>query len=232
MLANPKISSDWNTWTVMVIAGLLIVLQNLLQFKSANHIEASVQGVVQKFRLIWVLIFGVMFLHEGFSWQKIAGTLLTVLAGLILVKKMKRPKSINGIVLTLASTFFYGLVIVLFKFLFESFNFQSLTFFIFFIPAVINLMIMPEAGKKIIKLMKEDILFVTIACILGAFANLAMNQALVIGEASRVIVIIEAFLVITLIGEHFVLKEKENTLIKCIAVSLVIAGAVLIKLAP
>jgi hypothetical protein len=48
------------------------------------------------------------------------------------------------------------------------------------------------------------------ACGLGGLANLAMNQGLATGEASSVLAVIEAFLVLTLVGERVVLKEKEQ----------------------
>lgn len=89
---------------------------------------------------------------------------------------------------------------------------------------------MPDAANRIIQLARNDGYPVIIACILGAFANLAMNYALSIGEASKVLVIIESFLVITLIGEHLVLKEKTFLLTKIVTVILAIIGAILMRL--
>jgi uncharacterized membrane protein len=57
-----------------------------------------------------------------------------------------------------------------------------------------------------------------------------MNYALSLGEASKTLVIIESFLVVTLIGEHLFLKERDSLSVKIIAVILATLGAVLIRL--
>lgn len=225
-----KATSSVTMWVFMLIVGVLVVIQNFLVLKATNFLEASLQGVILKFRLVWVFIFGVIILHETFSLSKTIGTILVILSGILLINKYNKPKSIKGIIFSLGSTLLFGIVIICYKFLFKDFNSQTLTFFIFLIPTIINLIIMPNSVHRVFKLAKEDGLFVIFACTLGAFANLAMNYALSIGEASKVLVIIEAFLIITLIGEHLFLKERNHILIKIITVVIVIIGAILIRL--
>lgn len=230
MLSSFKVAHSYSLWIVLFVVGVLIVLQNFLIFKSTNFLEQSVQGIITKFRLVWVFIFGIFILAESFSIMKFTGTILTLIAGILLVHKFKKKQSIQGIVLAFSSTFFYAIVIILYKFLFKEFNSASLTFFIFIIPATINLVIIPNSIKRIIVMMKENTWPVIISCGLGAFTNLTMNYALTLGEASKVLVIIEAFLIFTLVGEHFILKEKDHLLTKIIAMIIVIIGAILIRL--
>ena len=52
-----------------------------------------------------------------------------------------------------------------------------------------------------------------------------------LGDAASVVVITEAFLVLVLVGEHIVLKEKEQAWVKAAAVVLATVGAVLIQTA-
>jgi len=229
MLTNIKIGMTITPWLIMLLVGLLIVTQNFLYMASAKYVAPSISGSITKFRLVWVMIIGIIILHESSSPLKIAGTLLTVFSGIIVIKNFSKPKDIRGIIYSLGATIFYATVIILYKFLFSSFNSQSLTFFIFLIPALINLVIMPNAIKRIRGLIKSNYKSVIAACIFGALANLAMNQALSIGEAGKVLVLIESFLVVTLIGEHLVLKEKKNLLTKVIAVISATAGAILIR---
>ncbi len=231
MLTRFQIAATLKPWLILLIVGLLIVAQNFLYFRSSNFIEASVNGTIIKFRLVWVFFIGVILLNESFSWAKAAGTLLTVAAGMLLTaKRLRHRQSLIGIGLAFASTFFYATVIYFYKSLFTTFNSQSLTFFIFFFPVIINILVMPNAFSRILSLIKSDTLPVALACSLGGFANLSMNHALSIGEASRVLVIIESFLVVTLVGEHFWLKDRENFPQKLFAVLCAIAGAILIQL--
>lgn len=131
----------------------------------------------------------------------------------------------------LISTLFASAIIVLSKHLLGSFNAVSLTFFATFLPAtIINFALMPSARTRIKKLFRSDWRVVLLACSFGAFANLALNQALYLHEASSVVIISEVFLVLVLAGEHILLKEKEQILIKLLSVLLAISGAVLIQM--
>jgi drug/metabolite transporter (DMT)-like permease len=231
MLMNLKVATHFTGWALMILVGFLIVLQNFLNFKSANTLEASVGGSITKFRLVWVFLLGIIVLHEQSSWLKLIGTLTTVLAGVIILNKFRKPSSLTGVAFAFTATIVYGIIILLYKYLFSSFNTAGLTFFIFFIPAVLNLLIMPHALSRIKMMLREQRVPVILACGFGGFANLAMNQSLAIGEVSKALVIIEAFLVITLIGEHIFLKEKSQLLTKAVAVGLATVGAILIRLA-
>lgn len=218
-------------WFIMTLVGLLIVGQNYLNFRSTNYLEASIQGAITKFRLLWVLIIGILFLGESLSILKIIGTLLTVSAGLIIYLKSTKKQSKLGISYAFSATLVYAVVIWLYKLLFTSFNSATLTFFIFAIPAILNLIIMPDSIRRIKDMWHNQGKNVFIASFFGGLANLAMNHALSIGEASKVLVIIEAFLIILLVGEHIFLKERENLIKKIIAVLLATVGAVLIRMA-
>lgn len=231
LLSGIKVPFTWQPWGLALLVGLLIVGQNFLNFKSTNFIEASINGAITKFRLVWVFILSLVILGEGFSWLKLLGTLLTVGAGLVIIHKIKRPKSSLGVLLAFGATIFYAIVIILYKYLLASFNSVSLTFFVTFLPAVLlNLLLMPHAFTRVKKMFQENWLFVSVACVFGALANLALNQGLAMGEASKVLVIIEAFLVLTLVGEHFFLKEKDYLWVKIAAVLFATIGAILIRL--
>lgn len=230
MLTNIKVPTNLSSWFLMLLVGILIVIQNLFNFASAKYLPPSISGSITKFRLIWVMLLGIIILEESSSFLKIIGTLLTVISGIIVMKKFSKPRDLKGIYYALAATIFYAVVIILYKFLFAFFNSQSLTFFIFFIPMLINLIIMPNSIKRVARLATTDFKTVFISCFLGGLANLAMNEGLLLGEASKVLVLIESFLIVSLIGEHIFLKEKENLVTKIIAVILATFGAVLIRL--
>ncbi len=231
MLANPKIPHTLTPWLLAALVGILIVCNNLLMFKTFNYLEASLSGALLKFKLVWIFMLSVIFLGTPFSWDKLLGTLLATSAGVVIIHNIRRPKSLTGVAYVVSATLFNAAVIILFKYLLTYFSPASLTFYpTFLLPALINLALMPNARARIKRIYKEDGKMLTFACALGAFANLALNKSLSLGEATSVLVIIEAFLVVTLVGEHIFLKEKEQVWVKIAAVALATAGAILIRL--
>jgi uncharacterized membrane protein len=89
---------------------------------------------------------------------------------------------------------------------------------------------MPNSIKRVTDMAKNSGKMVLIATFFGGLANLAMNHALSLGEVTQPLVIIEAFLIIVLVGEHFFLKERKETTRKIVAVILATIGAVLIRM--
>lgn len=230
MLSDLKLATNAPFWLLMVVTGGLVSLFNYLSLKSNNYLEASILGAMSKLRLLWVLLLGILFLGESLTTMKVLGTMLTLMAGLLIYSKAKSMGSKLGVALAFIAAVLYAVIIALIKVLYSEFNAVSLTFFIFALPTVINFAIMPNATHRIREMAKLQGKVVLVAAITGSLATLAMNQALLIGEASRVLVIIEAFLIVVLVGEHIFLKETDRLLNKLIAVLLATIGAILIQI--
>lgn len=230
MLANPEVPGSIGPWLLAGVIGVLIVCHNLLIFKASHYLEASLVGALAKLRLVWIFALGILVLGTTFFWSQLFGILLAILAGLVIIHRFQRPESMTGVALVISSTVFAALIIILTKHLLGPFNVVSLTFFATFLPAtVLNFILMPRAGSRIVALFRDDWRVVLLTCSFGAVANLALNQALSLHDASSVVIISEVFLVLVLAGEHILLKEQEQLWIKLLSIVLAIAGAVLIQ---
>jgi drug/metabolite transporter (DMT)-like permease len=230
MLAEPKMPTTLGPWVLMFVVGILITTQNYFSFKANNHLSASVIGIVTKFRLVWVFLLSVIVFREDLIQPKLIGLVVTLLAGVILLANSSAIQKNIGIIYTLTATFFYAIVITLYHYLFTDFNSQTLTFFIFIFPVLINLVIMPNRFSRIKAIMVQYKTPLIIACVLGGAANLAMNYALATGDATKTLVTIEACLILTLIGESVILKEHQDLTRKIIATVFAVAGAVIMRL--
>jgi drug/metabolite transporter (DMT)-like permease len=230
MLASPVLPDSIGPWLGALLVGLLIVGNNLLLFKAANHIGASVIGTVFKLKFVWIFALSIILLGDTFEWTKLGGVALTIAAGLLIMHRFKRPpKDGAGVSLVLMATVLNALIIIASKYLLDSFNAASLTFFASFLPAlVLNFILMPNARSRIGSMFAADWKVVFGICAIGAMANLALNQALSLHDATSVIIISEVFLVLVLAGEHLVLKEKEQLWVKLGSIVLAIAGATMI----
>jgi drug/metabolite transporter (DMT)-like permease len=217
-------------WFLLIFIGFLIVTQNYLSFSASNYIEASISGAITKFRILWVFILGLIFSQELLTINKTIGIICTLGAGLLIIGTIPKSHSWKGSMFAITATVVYAIVILLYKPLFTIISSNVLTFFIFFIPAVLNLLLMPNSIPRIKKYMKTNPRIIILTCIVGGLANLTMNYALSIGESSKVLVIIESFLVMVLCGEQLFLKEKSYVWQKIAAVFLATAGAIMMRI--
>jgi len=217
-------------WVLLTIIGLLIVIQNYLNFTSSNFIEASLSGSISKFRILWVFLLGLLFSQEILTMNKTIGIICTIGAGLLIIGAIPKSYSLKGSLYALCATIVYAIVILLYKPLFSVMSSNTLTFFIFLIPAILNILIMPDSIQRIQKYISKNPRVIIITSVIGGCANLSMNYALSLGESSKVLVIIEAFLVVVLVGEHFIMKERSFLWQKIIAVLLATSGAILMSI--
>ena len=229
-LTNFKIPESWLPWGVMVLVGGGVVLHNWLSFRASNFLEASVVGTLTKARLVWVLLLSALFLGERLTSLNILGTAVTIASSWILLGQFKNMNRGKGVVFILAATVIYSLLTITTKYLLNFYSPSTMTFFIFLVPAVLNFIVMPNAWERIYTLFTTQSKQVALACVTGGLANIAMFQAFSLGSPTAVIVIIEAFLVVTLIGEQVILKETQFWQKKVIAVTLAVVGAILLTL--
>jgi drug/metabolite transporter (DMT)-like permease len=231
MLASPVVPTSIMPWLGALLVGLLIVGNNLFLFKAANSIEASLIGALFKVKFVWIFGLSIVLLGSAFEWTKLAGVAFTIAAGLVIVHRFKRPGSSAGIYLVLMATVLNALLIIMSKYLLDYFNPGSLTFFVSFLPAlVLNFVLMPRASSRIKSMFTSDWKVVFGICAVGAVANLVLNLALSLHDATSVMIISEVSLVLVLAGEHILLKEKEQLWVKLGSIVLAIAGAILIQL--
>ncbi len=230
MVGNFQAPNTWSLWLLMVLTACLVVFHNFLNYTALKHISASVHGTFYKFRLVWALLIGIVLTLESWQLLTVFGVALTVAAGVLLVWQKGERFSMTGIAFVLGSGVVNAVAFTLYKFLFDSFSVETLTFLTFFIPAVVNVLVIPRFGQRIKGFGSTMWLSVILACSFGAFANLAINTSINMGEVTSTLVIVEAFLILVLAGEHLFLKERAGMLKKTIAVLLAVIGAICILL--
>ena len=178
-----------------------------------------------KLRLVWVYILGALFLNEPATPVKLIGISLIIAAAFFVFHKFKQKNSLKGIILVLVASIFNAAGITLVKYLLGFFNSVSLTFFAGFLAsAVINMLIMPRFVDRATIIIKERGKLIFLSAGLGGFANLLFNKAWELGAATRVVLVVEASLIIPWFGESIILHETSRLWVKVIAVMLVESG--------
>jgi len=230
MLYSPHFSRELKLWGLVVLASALIVVHNFFSFRAFSYVSSSIAGAITKFRLIWILVFGILFLNETLSVLKVIGTLVTIAAGMVLVRQFRAKDGLKGITFAFSATIVYGTVITLYSVLFDGFSVPTLTFLTFAIPAVLNYVLMSHSFIRAKKQIKQKPFLTLISIAFATFGNLTMNMALSRGEQSKVVLIAESSLALVLLMEIVLLNEREKLRSKIIAIILVLTGVLLVHL--
>jgi drug/metabolite transporter (DMT)-like permease len=227
-----KIPTTIVPWLILIFVCGIITLHNFFSFGAQSYISPSIQGSLNKFRLLWIFLLSLIFLSAEFTWFKMLGVIFTFLAGIVLSGVIKKPDSIKGALYTIISTIIYAFIIILYDVLLQDFSVFFLTFTVFFIPALMNFLIMKSPVRRLKEYIFKDLKMLIIGAVTGGIANIFMNFSISITEDPTVaIVIIEASLIILLAGEIIILRENKNFWMKSLSVIFAVLGAVFIRVA-
>lgn len=231
-LASPRIPAvveNLDVWLLALLAVILLVAHNALAFASMRYLSPSVSGSLVKLRFVWLFALGALVLGEAPNMAKAVGTVLIVVSGLVVLNVNSGKGHYRSVIYSVTATVCAAAFLVLSKHLLEVFTTQSFTFLVVFLPvAILNALVIRQFATRVKALWKLDGRMTALACASGALANLAMNAALKHGEATRVAVLVDSFLVMTLVAEYFILRESGNPWRKLLAVALSIGGAALV----
>lgn len=230
-LSYGQFSRNIDAWIILLIICVLIVIHNWLFFAATKYIEPSIQSTVNRFRLIWIFLVGVLIFSEATSPMKLIGTVLTISAGIVLISKYRTGMKLRGIIFMIICTLISTLVVASYKPLMTEFNGIALGFLVFLFPAVIIFIALPDRFNRIVNLYRNNNgkKWLILSGVCGGLGNLAVMIAFQTGELSRVVVVTESFLFLTLIGEAIILKERSNLKLKVLAVILSVIGAILVQ---
>ncbi|MGV8162258.1 MAG: EamA family transporter [Candidatus Nanoarchaeia archaeon] len=223
-----KFVNTWVFWGGLLLMGGILVVNNLVWFKASQTIDASTQSTISKLRLLWIALAGFFIFNDVLNIKIIIGMGLILLASVLVLDFKQWKISRSGVILIIISTFTITIYAILLKKLIGSAGALTLTFLVCFIPAMMNAMVIPNFFTRAKKAFSSIKLILAMS-VAGVVANLALIKALSYNSLSGVYFIMDASLIVVLVGEHFFMNEKSRLGWKIVAVILAIAGAILIR---
>lgn len=215
------------TWTLVLLIGIILVANNLFSMSCYKYLGATSVSVLSKLKLPLVLVFSVIFFNESFTMYKVLGLILVLVSSLIVVDFSKWKTTKKGVMYVLLAILTTSLFSVIAKRLTDDFGVYSLTFFVFLVPAFLNVFVMPDFFNRV-KKYKSNIKLILLIGFLGAISNIALIKSYSIGNLSNIQFILEASIVITITGEYLFLEERERPLLKILAIILAVAGVLIL----
>lgn len=195
--------------------------------------------------MIWVLIFGAIFLQERLSLVKLLGVFLIFL-GIALASFKKegvgRLKSLwlrlwgqdkslreKGIILSLVASFLAGFEALVIKYLLKHFSPSVVIFGARGVSAVCFLLIIKNLKPQLENLVKRKRGLILAHTLAGSAATFLFLWATSLAEVSRTVPITQSFSVLTVVAGIVLLKEQERLWQKILGGILAAIGVVLVK---
>lgn len=219
-------------WIFMFSAVVFYGLFERGRFFAAKMLDASVFTIISNITLPITFI-GTIFLYsESVSINKIVGIALILLALIVvsIQKNIKNEISLKGILLATGMFIFLGLAWVLDKKGALYFGASGYNIIVWTLPVVFVYLPYVKRSKIVyeFKLGSWKIFIMALINVVGYFLQL---KALQIGQASKVIPIVQLASLFTVIAGIYILKEKDYAKQKIFAGVVAILGAYLLSIA-
>lgn len=226
----PNINSYSNLWPLLVV-GVFIPLSWITQYKLIRYIGASNVAVATMLNFLFAAIFAIIFLNESVSGLFIYGSLLLICG--ILISSFVRPDTkhklktskVKILLLILLMSFSFGIGIMSEKIAINDSGIWNYMIFGWFSQLIGASIFIGIAGRKeIFSASWPQIKGSIFIGIIGAAAGLTFISALSMGQLSNTVMASTAKVTLTALLAAILLKERNQVLLRILAIILAILG--------
>jgi drug/metabolite transporter (DMT)-like permease len=213
-----------------ILSGILYGLGSVCMFQAVKYLEASEAAIIAATGTVVTIIASVIFLHEGFSLQKIFGTVL-ILSSVSIISRNKKLIMNKGMLFAVASTVLMGLGVTNDAYILKSYDAISYTPIAFFIPAIVIFILQPKSVTKFHTVLSGKtfwnmLLLVFFYSLQAIGYYVAMERG---AGASQMAPISRATIIVTVILAALFLRERDHLITKFASAILVTAGVLLLR---
>jgi len=214
-----------------IFSTLLWAGSTVFGFQTLKRLSAGESTILASSGTFISIGLGIVFLGEVFKVAAIAGTVLILLAVLIIATGNLNFRSREGIIFGLLSSAFAAIAVVNDAVILKSYEAFSYTAIMSFLPGFILLLLFPKQIAKIPKMFdRKSFFIITILCMFYSIQAIAYYLALQNGAPiSRLSPIMKSSIVLTVILAAVFIKERSNLKKKLIAAIMVTIGTILLS---
>lgn len=203
---------------------------HIIYAKTLQKVEASAFSVLFATQAIWIMILGIVLLHETMTFAQVAGTVL-IFAGVgILAKNFRSVFKENGVLLGLLTGLMFGIAIFSWSYVGRFTDTISWAAISFIGTSLVAFLVRPSSIHKMKPLLKPNVLWKLFA--LGFFygiGSLTMLFAYKYGTFAVVSPLRQTSIIVTvLLALTFLPMERNRIRRKILAAAVCMLGVILI----
>ena len=230
-LKTLKLPSGFTPYLVLAIACLFYGLFERYRFKIIKGIDISLFSIIMTLAPVTAFIGSSVLYKEPLTAIKIAGGALIIFANILVAfdqKSQRQQSDKKYVILAAASSVFLGMAWMLDKTGAGYFGISTYSMLVWFLPIIIIYAPYIKTSNIVFELKTASWKVIALA-FLNAAGYFLQLKALTLGEATRVIPIVQTALIFTVLLGIFFLKEKENKVQKIIVGIICFIGVVLLS---
>jgi len=224
--------NSYFAWFLVLVSSLLWVFIAVISMKAYKYTKVSLKAPLSQSRVIFALLFAILFLSEAIVLEKIIGIALIFAALTLLTYKKERKfgqlKDI-GVQFTILSAFLSALVAIIDKKSMAYFTPGTFGFLVYFIPALILIAFGKKYYKGVKQIVETKYKFLAALVILGFFFYYFKLRAYQLADVGQVFPIVRLSTLFTVVGGVVFLKERDQIVKKIVLTLIILVGIILVS---
>lgn len=216
---------------LLLLASFLWGMCSIFLFKALQLLQSSEVTILASLKVVFTIVAAVIFLQETFNGQKILGTIIILVATLLVVNLKNGFKFNKGIIYTLAMALFAGLALVV-----DSVNVQHYDVIAYntmanFFSGLIILAFAPRTLLDWQQFIKPNFLakMLPLSVFSTAQGIMYLTALTHAGNTAQVGTIRQAMVIVTALLAVIFLRERNNLSRKLLAAIMVTIGVILLR---
>lgn len=224
-------SSFPKTYLILFIVTIIYAITDRLNIEARYGLEPSTFSMLKQLSTVFMIFFGLFLLKEEFSLIRITGSVLIILANLLLTFEKGKIKINKYFLMCVLSNFLFAVAMLINVNISSQFNLAIYTIITVFIPSI---MIITFEKLNLKKLVNEFNLYNKKLFLLSGFTwclmLLSSVEAYKLGNVTIVAPLFALTSLINSLWEYLLNKNRSKLLQNVISAILLILGVILIKL--
>jgi uncharacterized membrane protein len=213
-----------------LLAAILWGSGTIFLFRALQHLESSQVTILGSTKVLVTIVTAIIFLHESFNLQKLIGTIIIIIAIVLVSGFKKGMKFNNGMIYIFGMALCYGIALVVDTGIVKHYDPISYLAVSNILIGTLLLIRFPKVIKQARSFFKLNFLKKMLPVgILSSSQAMAYYSALSSGQASQIASINQSQVIVTILLAVILLKERSNLLLKLIAAVLTTIGVILLK---
>ena len=218
----------------ILILGIVVIIYAVtdrLNIEARYGLDPSIFSMLKQLSTVFLIILGFIFLNEKLVTKKIIGSIIIILANILLTFESGKFKINKYFIMSLISNFLFAIAMLINVNISDNFNLGIYTIITVSFPALLIFIFekhsIKELKKEFKRYNKKDFI---ISAFTWCIMLISSVRAYQLGNVSVVAPLLTLTAILNTIYEYFISKNKSKIYQKLIAAILIIIGVLLIKI--
>ena len=223
--------SDISVYLVLLVVVIIYAFTDRLNIEARYGLDPSVFSMLKQLSTVFLIILGFIFLKEPIILKKVIGSIIIILANILLAFDKGKFKINKYFIMSFISNFLFAVAMLINVNISSNFNIAFYTILTVFLPSVL---IFLSGRYKVKNLVKEferyDKKYFLLSAFTWCLMLISSVKAYEVGDVILVAPLLTLTSILNTIYEFVICKNKNKLIQKIIASILILIGVIIIKM--